>query len=71
MGSRLLLRAYILEGEQGGVGSRRSGVNIAEDVIVISLLVGTMEVILGEVILQGDQYNWNRTGKGSQENLAL
>ena len=49
------LRAYILEDEQGGVGSRRSGVGIAKDVIVISLLVVTVEVILGEAILQGDQ----------------
>ena len=42
MGSQLLLRAYILEGEQGGVRSRRNGIGIAENMIIISLLVVTV-----------------------------
>ena len=43
MGRRLLLRIYILEGEQGGVGSRSNGICIAKDMIIISLLDVTVE----------------------------
>ena len=55
MGSRLLLRAYILEGEHGEVGSRRKGIGIAKNMIIISLLVVTVLVILGKALLQGNQ----------------
>ena len=51
MGSGLLLRSYILEGEQGEVGSRGLGIGITEDMIIISLLVVTVEVILGKALL--------------------
>ena len=70
MGSQLLLRSYILEGEQGGVGSRRSGIGIAKDMIVIGLLVVTVEVVLGKALLQGDQCDRNSTGK-RREKLDL
>ena len=71
MGSRLLLRAYILEGEQGRVRRKRRGISTPKDMIVISLLVVTVEVILGKTILQGNQCDWNSTGKGRRENLSL
>ena len=67
MGGRLLLRSYIMEGEQGGVGSRRSGIGITEDMIVIGLLVVTVKVILGKALLQGDQCGRNSTGKGREK----
>ena len=51
MGSRLLLRTYILEGKQGGVRSRGFGIGIAEDMIIVSLLVVTVEVILEKALL--------------------
>ena len=51
MRSRLLLRIYILEGEQGGVGSRGFGIGITEDMVIISLLVVTVKVILGKALL--------------------
>ena len=66
MGSRLLLRVYIREGEQGRVGRRRNGIGIPEDVVVISLLVVIVEFILGKALLQGDQCDWKSTGKGGE-----
>ena len=71
MGSRLFLRAYILEGEQGGVGRGGDGIIIPEDMVVIGLLVVAMEVVLGKAFLQGDMSDRNSTGKGRQEKLAL
>ena len=42
----IAFEADILEGELGIVGRRRIGISIPEDMVVISLLVVTMEVIL-------------------------
>ena len=71
MGSRLLLRIYILEGEQGGVGSRGFGICITEYMIIVSLLVVTVEIKLEKALLRGNQCNWNIPGNRSGANLAL
>ena len=67
MESRLFLRSDILEGEQGGVGSRSSGIGIAEDMIVIGLLVVTVEAVLRKMLLQRDQCDRNSTEKGREK----
>ena len=63
--------AYILEGEQGGVGRGGCEIGIPKDVVVIGLLVVTMEVILGKALPQGDLGDQNSTGKGKEEELDL
>ena len=67
----MFLRAYILEGEQGGVWRGRSGIGIPEDIIVTGLLVAAIELVLGKRFPQGDLGDQNSIGKDREEELAF
>ena len=71
MGSRLFLRSYVLEGENGGVMRRGEWVSVPQNMVVIGLLVMTMEVILRKSFLQGDQGDWNNTWNGRGKTASL
>ena len=57
VGGGLLLRANVLEGENGGVWCWRGWVDITKYVTIISLLVVTVKFVLGQSVFQGDERN--------------